>query len=198
MQYVLLSTESAQKKVLFATISGLSCSRPAELCFHPHAAFAVFLCELFNFDIEWKDYIRLRESCQHSTVVFMLLFLWRRFTGHTLWKLLSPYMAVSWWLVMTGTQVHCHIRFSTEEHLVCSKIHSKLWVSDLAICTAFNPLLVPSSLTSVLSTGHLSSVSVILWCLSSADFISRSCLLPPASLLRCPWLAQQQLLVYPP
>lgn len=30
------------------------------------------------------------------------------------------------------------------------------------------------------------------------DFISRSYLLPLASLLRCPWLAQLQLLVYPP
>lgn len=62
----------------------------------------------------------------------------------------------------------------------------------------FNPPLFQYLLPSVLSTEPMSSVSIILLGLSFPDFISRSYLLPLASLLRCPWLAQLQLLVYPP
>lgn len=82
--------------------------------------------------------------------------------------------------VMTGTQVHCHLCFSTEEHLVCSQIRSKLWGSDLAIRTTFNPPLVQSSPTSVLSAGHLSSVSVPVFVISR---FYQQILLTPTSFL---------------
>lgn len=48
-----------------------------------------------------------------------------------------------WWLELV---IPCHV-------LGCSQIHSRLWVSDLTICTVFNPPLLQSSLPSVLSTG---------------------------------------------
>lgn len=98
-----------------------------------------------------------------------------------------------WWLELKSV-VSC---FSSPRNALYAVKFTAGFVA-LAICTVFNPLLLQSSLPSVLSIGHLSSISIVLLCLSSADFISRSYLLPLASLLRCPWLAQLQLLVYPP
>lgn len=74
------------------------------------------------------------------------------------------YLAVSletYVSVMTRTQIHCHMLFSTEEHLVCSQIHGSLWGFGLAVCSMFNPPLLQCLLPSILSTGPMSSGSII-------------------------------------
>lgn len=74
----------------------------------------------------------------------------------------SSYLAVSleaYVSVMTRTQIHYHMLFSTEEHLVCSQIHGSLRGFDLAICSMFNPLL--QYLLPSVSTGPMSSGSII-------------------------------------
>lgn len=68
--------------------------------------------------------------------------------------------------VMTRTHIHCHVLFATEQHLICRQIHSRLWGSHLAVCTTFNPRLLPP-----VHFGLWSSASIILLCLLSADFI---------------------------
>jgi len=97
IQYVLLSIEKAQQKVIFPRVSRLSRSSPIVLCVHPRAAFAIVFYEFF---LLWCRMKRLymcfwRNLNQHSLVVFMLLFLWRHFTGRTLWMMFSPYVMVS-------------------------------------------------------------------------------------------------------
>lgn len=93
----------------------------------------------------------------------MLLLLWRRFIGHTLWIMFSSCLAISQKLmvtVMTKTQIYCFMLFSTKEHLVCSQIHGSHWGFDLAIFSVFNPPLLQYLLPSVLSTGPLCEFSV--------------------------------------
>lgn len=142
-------------------------------------------------------YAFLRESCHHSAVVFMLLFLWRHFTGHTLWKLLSPYVAVSWWLTW----------WLEHKSTVTSVSPPRNTLYEVKFAASSGALTLPFVLHLILHWCNLHRHQFFplgIWvlyqyrCLSSADFISRSYLLPPASLLRCPWLALQQLLVYPP
>lgn len=94
-----LPAEQTQEKVLLARVSKMFCSSPYRIVFASSSCFCHFpLGFLFFFTLMQNKnilYAFLKESCQHSTKVFICLLLWRHFIGHTLWIVFSSYLAES-------------------------------------------------------------------------------------------------------